>query len=64
MNVNIQSISSLIPATGMRSCGHWVHRTHTLVLNPPGTDVMILKLFSPKNSAKKLAFLTLNKAKF
>jgi hypothetical protein len=30
----------------------------------PGTDVMILKIFSPKNSAKKLAFLTHNKAKF
>jgi hypothetical protein len=29
-----------------------------------GTDVMIfLKIFSPKNSAKKLAFLTQNKAK-
>jgi hypothetical protein len=25
---------------------------------------MILKIFSPKNSAKKLAFLTQNKAKF
>jgi hypothetical protein len=30
----------------------------------PGTDVMILKIFSPKNLAKKLAFLTQNKAKF
>jgi hypothetical protein len=30
----------------------------------PGTDVMILKIFSPKNSAKKLAFLTQTKAKF
>jgi hypothetical protein len=30
---------------------------------PPGTDVMIFKIFSPKNSAKKLAFLTQNKAK-
>jgi hypothetical protein len=30
----------------------------------PGTDVMILKKFSPKISAKKLAFLTKNKAKF
>jgi hypothetical protein len=30
----------------------------------PGTDVMILKIFSPKNFAKKLAFLTQNKAKF
>jgi hypothetical protein len=30
---------------------------------PPGTDVMIFKRFSPKNSAKKLAFLTQNKAK-
>jgi hypothetical protein len=29
-----------------------------------GTDVMILKIFSPKNLAKKLAFLTQNKAKF
>jgi hypothetical protein len=29
----------------------------------PGTDVMILKIFPPKNSAKKLAFLTQNKAK-
>jgi hypothetical protein len=28
-----------------------------------GTDVMIKKIFSPKNFAKKLAFLTLNKAK-
>jgi hypothetical protein len=27
------------------------------------TDVMIFKIFSPKNSAKKLAFLTQNKAK-
>jgi hypothetical protein len=26
-----------------------------------GTDVMFLKIFSPKNSAKKLAFLTHNK---
>jgi hypothetical protein len=29
----------------------------------PETDVMILKIFSPKISAKKLAFLTQNKAK-
>jgi hypothetical protein len=29
----------------------------------PGTDVMILKIFSPKNSAKKMAFLTQNKGK-
>jgi hypothetical protein len=28
-----------------------------------GTDVMILKIFSPKILAKKLAFLTQNKAK-
>jgi hypothetical protein len=28
-----------------------------------GTDVMILKIFSPKKIAKKLAFLTQNKAK-
>jgi hypothetical protein len=31
---------------------------------PPGTDVMIFKIFSPKNLAQKLAFLTQNKAKF
>jgi hypothetical protein len=30
----------------------------------PGTDVMILKIFSPKNLAKNLAFLTRDKAKF
>jgi hypothetical protein len=29
----------------------------------PGTDVMIFKIFSPKHFAKKLAFLTQNKAK-
>jgi hypothetical protein len=29
----------------------------------PGADVMIFKIFSPKNSAKKLTFLTQNKAK-
>jgi hypothetical protein len=28
----------------------------------PGIDVMILKIFSPKKSAKKLAFFTQNKA--
>jgi hypothetical protein len=28
----------------------------------PGTDVMIFKIFSPKKSTKKLAFLTENKA--
>jgi hypothetical protein len=30
----------------------------------PGTDVMIFKIFSPKKSAKKLVFLTQNKAVF
>jgi hypothetical protein len=29
-----------------------------------GTDVMIFKIFSPKFLAKKLAFLTQDKAKF
>jgi hypothetical protein len=29
-----------------------------------GTDVMIFKIFSPENLAKKLAFLTQTKAKF
>jgi Ni,Fe-hydrogenase III small subunit len=28
-----------------------------------GTDVMIFKIFSPKNSANKLAFFTQNKGK-
>jgi hypothetical protein len=32
--------------------------------NSSGTDVMILKIFLPKNSAKKLAILSQNKAKF
>jgi hypothetical protein len=32
-------------------------------LQASGTDVMIFKIFSPKNSAKKLPFLTQNKAK-
>jgi hypothetical protein len=30
----------------------------------PGTDVVIFKIFSPKNLAKILEFLTQNKAKF
>jgi hypothetical protein len=38
----------------------YVYRNGTFY---PGTDVMILKIFSPKNSAKKLAFLTRNNAK-
>jgi hypothetical protein len=37
--------------------------TPGLKLFQPGTDVMILKIFSPKNLAKKLTFLTQNKAK-
>jgi hypothetical protein len=32
-------------------------------LQRPGTDVMIFKIYSPKNSAKKLAFLTQIKGK-
>jgi hypothetical protein len=32
-------------------------------LNTSGTDVMVFNFFSPKTSAKKLAFLTQNKAK-
>jgi hypothetical protein len=30
----------------------------------PGTDVMIFEILSPKNLAKKLAFLIQSKAKF
>jgi hypothetical protein len=33
------------------------------VFPQPGTDVMILKIFSPKKLAKNYAFLTQNKAK-
>jgi hypothetical protein len=29
----------------------------------PGTNVMIFKIFSPKNPVKKMAFLTQNQAK-
>jgi hypothetical protein len=36
----------------------------TILCRSPGTDVMILIIFSPKNLAKKLPFLTQNKAKF
>jgi hypothetical protein len=32
--------------------------------NSSGTDVMSFRIFSPKNLAKKFAFLTQNKAKF
>jgi hypothetical protein len=32
-------------------------------ISTPGADVMIFLIFSPKNSAKKLAFFTQNKAK-
>jgi hypothetical protein len=37
--------------------------TRKYLKNPPGTDVMTFKIFSPKKSAKKLAFLTQNKSK-
>jgi hypothetical protein len=41
---------------------------HTLVafdcMTMPGTDVMMLKKFLPKNLAKILAFLTQKKASF
>jgi hypothetical protein len=33
-------------------------RTPVVIVSGPGTDVMILKIFSPKNLAKILAFLT------
>jgi Ras-related GTP-binding protein C/D len=34
------------------------------LVKKPGTDVMIFEIFSPKNSAKKLAFFNRIKAKF
>jgi hypothetical protein len=40
----------------------WAGRT--TFCQRPGTDVMIFKIFSPKNLAKILAFLTQNKASF
>jgi hypothetical protein len=43
---------------------HHVARHHAVKVGiNPGTDVMIFKIFSPKKIAKKLAFLTQNKAK-
>jgi hypothetical protein len=36
----------------------------SVIVSGSGTDVMILKIFTAKNSAKKLAFLTENKANF
>jgi hypothetical protein len=43
--------------------GYGVCIAYKYACTVPRTDVMILKIFSPKNSAKKLAFLTQNKAK-
>jgi hypothetical protein len=46
---------------------HFVGSKKKVVLDASGTDVMFFKIFSPKNSAKKLAFLLkikLNNAKF
>jgi hypothetical protein len=42
----------------LKKFGRFFHKPQS------GTDVMIFKIFSPKNSAKKMAFLTRNKAKF
>jgi hypothetical protein len=42
---------------------HWSRVEKCLKTLRPGIDVMIFKIFSPKNSAKKLAFFTQNKAK-
>jgi hypothetical protein len=41
----------------------FVLRKSTLRLKTRSTDVMILKIFSPKNFAKKLSFFAQNKAK-
>jgi hypothetical protein len=43
--------------------GSSVPESETIAMSP-GTDVMIFKIFSPKKSATKLAFLTQNKAEF
>jgi hypothetical protein len=44
----------------LKNCLQGQHEKHE---SKAGTDVMILKIFFPKISAKKLAFLTQNKAK-
>jgi hypothetical protein len=44
-----------IPSGNPGASADWQRRS--------GIDVMIFKILSPKNSAKKLAFLTQNKAK-
>jgi hypothetical protein len=51
-------------------CHAWVELRLSLILYIyiyikflPGTDVMIFKIFSPKNFGEKFAFLTQNKAK-
>jgi hypothetical protein len=40
-----------------------MHRSHRHQKLGAGTDAMIFRIFSPKNAAKKWAFLTQNKAK-
>jgi hypothetical protein len=44
---------------------NWINMNELdhILTDASGTDVMIFKIFSPKNSAKKLAFLTQSKAK-
>jgi hypothetical protein len=49
-----------------RTFAHWAI-SYTLILGGffiTGTDVMILKIFSPKNSAKKWRFLLQTKLNF
>jgi hypothetical protein len=41
----------------------WSRDNETLSLILPGTDVMILNIFSPKNFARKLVFFIQNEAK-
>jgi hypothetical protein len=41
----------------------WATFWATLCTNSSGTDVTILKMFTPNKIAKKFAFLTENKAK-
>jgi hypothetical protein len=39
-----------------------INEKNSGLAHQPGTDVMIFKIFSPKKLAKKLTFLTENKA--
>jgi hypothetical protein len=59
----VNDLSSAISLTTFRHCISSKKVKLPVKKGCPGTDVMIFKIFSPKNSKKKMAFLTQNKAK-